>query len=176
MKRRIAKIVLIGACVTTLGVLFWWVTRGNAVWRVHQNYPNAEVRYSPEMSGDLSLDGLVAELIRATGIDFLSGDEPLGITLRDTGVDFSDFRGMTINHMTLMNCSVADIRPLLSEYHPYVTFSHCDLTRLPQDQKKYLTPDSTDPQVLQLGNFFLLDGVPNSYPGVIGLHEYTLFP
>jgi len=176
MKRRIAKIAILVALVTGFGVPLWWVTRGNAVWRVHQNYPKAEVRYSPEMSGDLSFDGLIAELIRATGIDFRSGDEPLGVDIRGAEVECTDFRGMTINHMKLTDCVVTDLRPLLTEYHPYVTFSNCDLTAVPEEHLKFLNQDQGDPNVYRLGNFFLKDGISKPYPGGAGLHTYSLFP
>lgn len=176
MKHRFAKIVLIAALVTVVGLPLWWITRGNAVWRVHQKYPNAVVVYSPEISGDFSLDGLIAGLIRATGIDFLSGDEALGIEIRGAVVDFTDFRGMTINHMKLTNCVIADLRPLLTEYHPHVTFSNCDLTAVSAEHLEFLNQDQTDAAVYRLGNFSLKEGIHKPYPGGAGLHTYSLFP
>ena len=128
------------------------------------------------MSGDLSIDGLVAELIRATGINFLSGDEPLGIDIEGEEVDLEDFRGMTINHMKLTDCVVTNLRPLLTEYHPYVTFSNCDFTAVPEEHLKFLNQDQDDSNVHRLGNFFLKDGISKPYPGGAGLHTYSLFP
>ena len=176
MRHRITKIVFIGVLVTVLAAPLWWITRGNTVWRVHQKYPDAVVRYSPETSGDLSIDGLIAELIRATGVDFLSGDEPLGIDIEGEKVDFADFRGMTINHIKLTDCVVTNLRPLLTEYHPYVTFLNCDLTAVPEEHLNFIFQDQEDSNVYRLGNFFLKDGISKPYPGGAGLHTYSLFP
>ena len=82
---------------------------------------------------------------------------------------------MTISYLTLTRCRLSDIRPVLSEYHPDVTFNHCDLSAVPLDQLRFLS-STDDPNVFTVSNFFLREGFPRSYPGITGLHDYSLFP
>jgi hypothetical protein len=145
----------------------WLITRGNAVWRVHHHYPTATVSFAPVNSPDPAR----SDLVRLLGFRFYSGQDRIGIDLSDATVDLNDFRGMSITYMTFTRCRLSDIRPVLSEYHPLVIFDDCDLSAVPPDQLRFLYSTDDAPKVRSIGNLY-----PRSYPGVKGLHEYSLFP
>ena len=166
------KAILLAVAVLFVASFLLLITRGNVIWRVHHYFPTATVRYSPVNSPDASW----GDLVRLLGIRFYSGGESISIDISDQTVDFTHFRAMTISYMQLTRCRVSDIRLLLSEYHPYVTFEDCDLSSVPADQLKFLGTTSGHPNVFTVGNFFLRDGFPRSYPGVTALHEQSLFP
>ena len=126
--------VILIICVLLLAASFGWrITWGNAVWRVHRNYPAAQVDFSPQYSPDASW----GDLVRLLGIRYYSSHEPISITLSDAAVNFDDFRGMLITKMCLTRCRVTDLRPIL-KLHPASSFTHCDLSALPPDQMSRL--------------------------------------
>ena len=166
------KAILITIALLLVGSFGWLITRGNVIWRVHQNYPTATVAFAPVNSPDLAW----GDFIRIFGIRFRSGSESISIRISDTTVDLNDFRGMSISYLTLTRCRVADIRAVLSEGHPDVAFDDCDLSAVPPDQLRFLGTIESQPTIRTVGNFFLRDGFPRSYPGVTPLHRYSLFP
>ena len=113
-------------------------------------------------------------LLRSLGFRYLSPFEPVGISLSDvsTPVDFGHFRGMKISYLTVRNSTITDLRPLLTVYRPEVTIFHCDLTALPQDQRKFL---HFQPDFERYSIYTPADHSPQ-YPGGVGLHSYSFYP
>jgi len=111
---------------------------------------------------------------RAFGFRYFSRSEPVGIRIRShpTPIDFTDFDGMTISYLTLHNCVLADIRPLLTMYRPEISFDACDLSRLPEDQKRFIYHQP------EFDRFYIYcppDSVPQ-YPSGVGLHSKGFYP
>jgi hypothetical protein len=94
------------------------------------------------------------------------------VSSHPTAIDFTHFKGMLITYLTLEHCVVTDIRPLLSMYRPEVSLIGCDLSHLPDNQKRYL---SYQPAFDRYSIHIPSDGVPQ-YPGGVGLHSKNFYP
>jgi len=134
-KRRFRKSLL--CFIAFLCIALYTATRGNVRWRVQLHYPNAEVDLRAEGNQESSL---VGDLCRSVGIRYFGPSETVGIRIcgHPTAIDFTHFRSMLITYLRLEHCVITDIRPLLMTYRPEVSFITCDISSLPDDQKRFL--------------------------------------
>lgn len=142
-------------------------TRGNVRWRVHRQYPNAEVSLRAEGNPESTFFGV---LCRGIGLRYFSPSETVGVRIagHPKAVDFTDFRGMLITYLTLEHCVIEDIRPLLTPYRADVSFYACDMSHLPDDQKRFL---HYQPEFDRYSIYIPPDGVPQ-YPGGSGNENF----
>ena len=77
MKRR-KKLIIIAIVLMFGGGYF--LTRGNAYWRIKHRYPSAMIYTDPATSPDPTCGGL----FRGLGLRFFSGKEPIGFHISDT--------------------------------------------------------------------------------------------
>lgn len=111
MKRRKKLIILMTLVVLTAG---YFLTRGNAYWRIKSRYPTARIYHDPANSSDPTLGGL----LRGLGLKFFSGKEPIGFHISDIGdpIDLQTFQGMVMGHVRFTNCRFTDISLFLTMY------------------------------------------------------------
>ncbi len=171
VQKLITRKKVIVALVAVVATLSYVNTRGNVRWRVHQHYPQAQVELRSEGTPESSLDGF---LLRSFGFRYFSPFEPVGITITGASepVDFDHFRGMLITYLTVRNSTIKDLRPLLTEYRPEVSIFHCDLNKLPEDQRAFLhfQPD------FECYSVYTPDDQTPRYPGGVGLHSHSFYP
>jgi hypothetical protein len=168
-KPRLRKIL--PCIIALLSLALYSATRGNVRWRVLRYYPHAEIALRSEGNHDPSLDGM---FWRALGIHYFSPFEQVSIRISDhpTPIDFTRFNGMSMSYLTLQRCVIADIRPLLTMYRPQVSFTGCDLSGVPDDQKPFLYHE---PRY----NYYYIYTPPDrmpQYPGGVGLHSESFYP
>lgn len=48
------------------------------------------------------------------------------------------FKGITIEKLTVVNCTLRGVRLVMITYRPWTTFTNCDLSAVPATQMKYL--------------------------------------
>ena len=168
-KPRFRKTIL--CFIAFLCFALYTATRGNVSWRVHRHYPNADVSLRAEGNPESTFAGV---LCRGFGMRYFSPSETVGVRIsgHPTAIDFTHFRGMLVTYLTLERCVITDIRPLLTMYRPEVSFIACDMSRLPDDQKRFFHYQS---EFDRYSIYIPPDGMPQ-YPGGFGLHSENFYP
>ncbi len=164
-KPRFRKAILCG--IAFLCFVLYTTTRSNVSWRVHRHYPTAEVSLRAEGNPDPTFFGIVC---RDLGMRYFSPSETVGISItgHPTAIDFTHFRGMTVTYLYLKHCVISDIHPLLTMYRPVVSLIGCDLSHLPEEQKRFL---HYQPEFDRYSIFIPEDTTPR-YPGGLGLDGF----
>lgn len=142
-------------------------TRGNVSWRVLRHYPNADVSLRAEGNPESTFAG---NLCRELGLRYFSPSETVGIRIggHPTPIDFTHFKGMLITYLDLERCVITDILPLLTMYRPEVSFIACDMSHLPDEQKRFL---HYRPEIDRYSIHIPPDAVPR-YPGGSGNENF----
>jgi hypothetical protein len=168
-KPRFRKTLL--CLIALLCFALYTATRGNVSWRVHRHYPNAEVALRAEGNPKGSFGGV---LCRFLGMRYFSPFETVGVRIsgHPTAIDFTHFRGMLITYLTFDHCVVTDIRPLLTEYRPQVSFIACDMSQLPDEQTRYLHYQPAFDRY----SISIPSGGEPEYPGGYGLGSENFYP
>ena len=132
--------VIVAALVFLVLATAYLLTRGNAVWRIRSHYPNSEFSLAGDRTRDISLSGTIGGIIRGVGLDYYGGGEPVQIlvTNAEEPIDLDHFKGITIEKLRFVNCTLTDIRLVMGTYRPWTTFENCDLSAVPATQMKYL--------------------------------------
>ena len=161
----IAAVLLIGAG--------YFLTRGNAYWRIKSRYPTAMIYHDPANSPDPTLGGL----LRGLGLKFFSGKEPIGFHISDITepIDPWTFKGMVMGHVRFTNCRFTDISLFLTMYSPEVSFERCDLSSVPMEQKACLSY-SEQFGIYQINGLIMSERYPSGYNQNVGLHSYAFYP
>jgi hypothetical protein len=170
MKRRKKLIILTTLVALAAG---YFLTRGNAYWRIKSRYPTAMIYHDPANSPDPTLGGL----LRGLGLKFFSGKEPIGFHISDSSepIDLQTFKGMVMGHVRFTNCRFADISLLLTMYRPEVSFERCDLSAVPAEQKDCLSY-SEQFGFYQINGLIMSERYPSGYKQNVGLHSYSFYP
>lgn len=138
--RPILQKAILASLVILVLATGYLLTRGNVVWRIRAHYPNSEFWLAGDRVRDISISGTIGSIIRGAGIDSYGGREPVQILIQDAEkpIDLEHFKGITIEKLTFVNCTLSDIRPVMGTYRPWTTFKNCDLSLVPSTQMKYL--------------------------------------
>lgn len=140
MKRPVIRKVILAVLVVLVFSAGYILTRGNAVWRIRSHYPDSELSLAGDRVRDISISGAIGSLIRGSGLDYYGGGEPVQIPVKDTEepIDLEDFKGIKIEKLTFVNCTLRDVRFVMGNYRPWTTYTNCDLSAVPATQMKYL--------------------------------------
>jgi len=138
--RRLIRAVLLIVLLAPIAFVALRITVLNPAWQIRWRFPDAELRLQTVNSPDLHLWSAVAGLF---GIPMTDPDHSLTVTIRDrtAAIDFAPL-AVGADELYLQHCRVTDISQLLRGLRRLsgVTFSDCDLTQLPAEQRLHIRP------------------------------------
>jgi hypothetical protein len=138
--RRVIQVALLVAVISPMVFVAVRITVLNPAWWIRWHYPDAELRLQTINSPDPHFWSAVSHIF---GVPMTDPDHELIVTLRDRTENI-DFLPLVVgaDELFLERCRITDISGLLRGMHRLsgVTFSGCDLSQLPMDQRVHVRP------------------------------------
>ena len=148
MKKLFGALIAVGF----IGSLIFFGTVDNAGRQVRKYSPSAEVTVYQGHSPDAKPEDMLRVVF---GSHYVATTEWLGIVIRNESkpVNLSILLKFHVGMIQLEHCKVTDLSMLSAgKTFPFIEFRHCDLSRVPPEQKKLLRSDGGDNQILHYGD------------------------
>ena len=148
MKKRKCIAILLVIVLLFLGALGWRYVR-SATWQIQRIYPGAVCYFDPVNSPDYTFGGLV-RILDSSYVEMTEDSVGFALTDYPTPVDFALLkgRGFFLNSIRLTRCKVNDLSSLEVVGSPFVVFTDCDFSSLPDEQRRLLfvyDPKASEP-------------------------------